>query len=144
MTCVLIHNTLPSASLRFCSTNDNPADLLTRGITYDQLQSSLMWLSGPPWLPSESLWPEWKPTDNLQLQVSLVEAEEAAQPATPSSAAMEDTGLHRIIDVSTYNRLSHLLNVTAYVLRFVRNTRKPSIRYTGPISPAESTQASLK
>ena len=103
-----------------------------------------MWLSGPPWLPSESLWPEWKPTDNLQLQVSLVEAEEAAQPATPSSAAMEDTGLHRIIDVSTYNRLSHLLNVTAYVLRFVRNTRKPSIRYTGPISPAESTQASLK
>jgi len=137
-----IHSTLPSASWRFCSTDDNPADLLTRGITYDQLQSSMMWLNGPPWLPSEGLWPEWKPTDTLH--VSLVEAEEAAPPATPNNAPIEDTGLHRIIDVSAYNSLSHLLDVTAYVLRFVRNTRKPSIRYTGPISPAESTQASLK
>ena len=72
---------------------------------------------------------------------SFIKAKEAA---TPSSAPVEDTGLHHIIDVYTYNRLSHLLTVTAYVLRFVRNTRKPSIRYTGPISPAERTQASLK
>jgi len=103
-----------------------------------------MWLNGPPWLPSENLWPEWKPADTLQLQLSLVEAEETTQPVTPSSTPVEDTGLHHIIDVSAYNRLSHLLNVIAYVLRFVRNTRKPSIRYTGPISPTESTQASLK
>ena len=74
------HNVLPSASWRFCSSSDNPANLLTRGITYDQLQSSLMWLNRPPWLLSDNLWPKWKPTEALQLQVSLVEAEEAAQP----------------------------------------------------------------
>ena len=50
-----IHNVLPSASWRFCSTNDNPADLLTRGITYDQLQSFLLWLKEPPWLLSDNL-----------------------------------------------------------------------------------------
>ena len=64
-----IHTTLPSASWRFCSTNDNPADLLTRAITYDQLLSSSMWLNGPPWLLSNNLWPEWKPTEALQLRI---------------------------------------------------------------------------
>ena len=32
-----INNVLPSACWKFCPTNDNPADLLTRGITSDQL-----------------------------------------------------------------------------------------------------------
>ena len=140
----VIHNVLPSASWRFCPSSDNPADLLTRGITYDQLQSSLMWLNGPPWLLSDSLWPTWKPTEALQLQVSLIEAEEAAQPETCSTTSTADTGLHYIFDVSAYHNLSQLLNVTAYVLRFVRNIRKPSIKYSGPISPAERTQANLK
>ena len=139
-----IHNVLPSVSWRFCSTNDNPADLLTRGITYDQLQSSLMWLKGPPWLLSDNLWPEWKPTEALQLQVSIVEAEETTQPETQSITSVEDTSLHYILDVSAYHSLSRLLNVTAYILRFVRNIRRPSIKYSGPISPAERTQANLK
>ena len=139
-----IHNVLPSASWRFCSANDNPADLLTKGNTYDQLQSSLMWLKDPPWLLSDNLWPEWKPTEALQLQVSLVEAEETAQPETQSATSVEDTGLHCIFDASAYHSLSRLLNVTAYILRFVRNIRKPSIKYSGPISPAERTQANLK
>ena len=43
-----------------------------------------------------------------------------------------------------YCSLSRLLNVTAYILRFVGNIRKPSINYSGPISPAERTQANLK
>ena len=138
-----IYNVLPSASWRFCSTNDNPADLLTRGITYDQLQSFLMWLNGPPWLLSENQWPERKPTEALQLQVSLVETEEATQPVQ-NTTAVENVGLHCILDVAAHNSLSRLLNVTAYVLRFVRNARKPSIKYSGPITPAEITQAHLK
>ena len=139
-----IHDVLPSASWRFCSTNDNPADLLTRGITYDQLQSSLIWLKGRPWLLSDNLWPEWKHTEALQLQVSLVETEETAQPETQSITSVEDTSLHYILDVSAYHSLSRLLNVTAYILRFVRNIRKPFIKYSGPISPAERIQANLK
>jgi len=103
-----------------------------------------MWLKGPPWLLFDNLWPVWKPTDVLLLQVSLVEAAEIAQPEAQNDTPIKDTGLHCIIDVSAYNKLSHLLNVTAYILRFVRNVRKPSVRYTGPISPAENTQVNLK
>ena len=83
-------------------------------------------------------------TYKIQLQVSLVEAEEAAQPEISSTTSIADTALHCIFDVSVYHSLSQLLNVTAYVFRFVRNIRKPSIKYSGPISPAECTQANLQ
>ena len=73
-----------------------------------------------------------------------MEAEETAQPETQSTTSMEDTGLHCILDVSAYHSLSRLLNITAHILRFVRNVRKPSIKYSGPISPAERTKANLK
>ena len=73
-----------------------------------------------------------------------MEAKETAQPETQSTTSVEDTGLHCILDVSAYHNLSRLLSVTAYILRFVRNIRKPSIKYSGPISPAERTQTNLK
>ena len=57
---------------------------------------------------------------------------------------MENIALHCFLDVAAHNSLSRLLNVTAYVLRFVRNARKPSVKYSGPITPAEITQASMK
>ena len=37
----------PPTSWRYCPTTDNPADLVTRGVTPDQLQSSAVWLHGP-------------------------------------------------------------------------------------------------
>ena len=36
---------------RYCQTQDNPADLLTRGITFSQLKLSTLWKHGPHWLP---------------------------------------------------------------------------------------------
>ena len=45
--------------IRYCPSADNPADLLTRGVTFDQLNSSTQWRHGPTWLPSPSKWPTW-------------------------------------------------------------------------------------
>ena len=38
------------ATWRYCPSTDNPTDLLTRGITYDTLNSSELWKHGPKWL----------------------------------------------------------------------------------------------
>ena len=38
-----IHQLIPIASWQYCPTNENPADLLTRGISFDQLSSSTLW-----------------------------------------------------------------------------------------------------
>ena len=42
-----------------CLTQDNPADLFTRGITSSQLTLSALWKHGSQWLLSENGWPTW-------------------------------------------------------------------------------------
>lgn len=49
-----IKSLFPVADWNHCPTNDNPADLLTRGINAEQLHTSSLWKHGPPWMPSES------------------------------------------------------------------------------------------
>ena len=55
-----IHRLVPTASWHYCPTNDNPADLLTRGLSFDQFASSQFWRHGPPWLPHKDKWPKWE------------------------------------------------------------------------------------
>ena len=62
-----IHQLIPMASWKYCPTNENPADLLTRGLSYDQLASSKLWWHGPDWLPHQDKWPEWEQSPNLHL-----------------------------------------------------------------------------
>jgi len=48
-----------SSCWKYCPFADNPADLLTRGITAEQLRTSDLWVHGPTWLPT------WDPTNVL-------------------------------------------------------------------------------
>ena len=52
-----IKSLFPLWEWNHCPTNENPADLLTRGINTTQLHSSALWTHGPHWLPFESHWP---------------------------------------------------------------------------------------
>ena len=47
----------PVTSWHYCPTNDNPADLLTRGIPAPHFLSSSLWQRGPSWLTVVSQWP---------------------------------------------------------------------------------------
>ena len=42
----------------YTPSSNNPADLLTRGISAQQLFSSELWLQGPQWLRSRNKWPQ--------------------------------------------------------------------------------------
>ena len=48
-----INRLLPSVTWKHCPSGDNPADLLTRGLTFQQFQSSSLWTRGPKWLPDK-------------------------------------------------------------------------------------------
>ena len=39
-----------SSSWKYCPTQDNPADMVTRGITYNSLEQSALWRHGSPWI----------------------------------------------------------------------------------------------
>ena len=43
------------------SSANNPAEILSRGCSADELLQSALWQRGPPWLTAHSLWPRWSP-----------------------------------------------------------------------------------
>lgn len=54
-----IHDLTENRKWRYCPTGENPADLLTRGITCTQYKTSNIWLKGPSWLTDSEKWPSW-------------------------------------------------------------------------------------
>jgi len=56
-----------STTWRHCPSADNPADLLTRGITADQPCNSSKWNHGPSWLPLPTNWPIWERYEVLHM-----------------------------------------------------------------------------
>ena len=62
-----IHRLVPTAIWHYCPTNDNPADLLTRGLSFDQFASSQLWRHGPPWLPHKDKWSKWEHSSAFHL-----------------------------------------------------------------------------
>ena len=57
-----------SVKLKYVPTDQNPADLLTRGVTFEKFQQSLRrWTLGPEWLSKNPI--EW-PSSELHCQSS--------------------------------------------------------------------------
>ena len=145
----------PVSTWNHCPTDQNPADLLTRGITTSQLQLSSLWNNGPTWLLQETQWPVWNPlsTINLSLfetevfesEVSETKANTTETPNTASSGTNQkqtnSVDIHLIIDMSRYSSLEKLLMVTTYVYRFLQNIAKTEPRIEGPITPSEKREA---
>ncbi|XP_060561126.1 uncharacterized protein LOC132720909 [Ruditapes philippinarum] len=62
-----IHKITENRKWRYCPTDQNPADLLTRGLSAKEYQKSSLWNNGPEWLPDINSWPSWQPNDNAIL-----------------------------------------------------------------------------
>ena len=132
-----------STSWRYCPSTDNPADLLTRGLTYNQLHSSVQWKHGPVWLISPSQWPTWQQSETLHINTEAACELEIVQENVATEHST--TGIHQLIDINTFSNLNKLLAVTAYVLRFIYNIRQPTLlRKLGTLTPSNLTQANLK
>ena len=93
---------IPTATWRYCPTTDNPADLLTRGLSFEQFSTSSLWWHGPEWLRDQGKWPSWDPQFVSQLYIAAATAEEfVVQP----SIACHNTGIHQVITLGNYSSL---------------------------------------
>ena len=82
-------------------------------------------------------WPAWSSMEGAPPQaVNLLTTETTAPTGIAFTNHAQRPGLHQLITVSQFSTLSKLLSVTAYVLRFVHNLRKPS-KKTGALTPSE-------
>ncbi|XP_073841417.1 uncharacterized protein [Musca autumnalis] len=95
---------------RHVPTNDNPADLATRGRTPSELKESFLWWHGPGWLTlDKNKWPTC---------MSVPETTLEAKPAKVhlAQSAVPDEVLER------FSRLSTAIHAVAYLFRFLRRT----------------------
>ena len=84
-----IHELFTETSWKYCPTQDNPADLVTGGISLSSLIDCHLWKFGPPWLSEELQWPKWEHSEILHLQTTDVVLEDLQR----SDEASQDTGI---------------------------------------------------
>ncbi|XP_046666600.1 uncharacterized protein LOC124358342 [Homalodisca vitripennis] len=123
--------TTERCSWRHVRTNDNPADLISRGLNPIQIIDNKLWWHGPEWLIQNSS--EWPKFDLSRI------SDVPEQKLIPTTLAVVST--EPLIDVAKYSSLSKLTRVTAYCLRFISNLKNSHHKLTGPLTTEELNHA---
>lgn len=104
---------IQASQWRYVNTKANPADLASRGADAMEVVTSDLWWKGPDWLSLDpGRWPRW-PDINLSRELP----EMKSPTVNLASPTQEEYGTH----CSSY---SHLVRVTAWILRFLHRTRR--------------------
>ncbi|XP_057377031.1 uncharacterized protein LOC130698388 [Daphnia carinata] len=112
-------NQTSTAEWRYCPTHQNPADLLTRGITLKQFSHSF-WYTGPPWLTKPEEWPSWK-IENLSESIRHIASTVVIDNKAHSDQKTRND-ISNILHAKQY-RWRSLLRITAIICRFANNIR---------------------
>ena len=134
---VEIQSTWDPECWRYCPSKENPADLLTRGLTCGDMSSSTLWWNGPRWLlhPYESQPIQPRSEDTVH------EACEEERRITHGCTAVS---VEPLMDMLRYGTWMKLIRVTAYVLRAVKLFKTRSKSKETELSTEEMKQAELK
>ena len=106
------------------SSANNPADILSRGCSADELLQSALWERGPPWLTDHSLWPRWSPESLAEDDIVSATAVDSHAQATQSHTG----SLQDMIEISRFQSYERVLRTFSYVLRFISNLKHASGR----------------
>ena len=130
-------------NFRYITTNDNPADIATRGIKADCLQENSLWWNGPDWLKTSD-WPTWNIEEISRDVLDQIESE-------TKTSTLYEAGLvmHQIpnvaplgIEDSKYSSITKLIRVTSWCMRFIRKLRKEKTEF-GPLTAEELMESSI-
>ncbi|XP_045215312.2 uncharacterized protein LOC123565509 [Mercenaria mercenaria] len=127
-----IHELTKTYEWRYCSTDTNPADILSRGLSYDKFHDNRLWFHGPDWLTNTASFPvkstisQIHVNDNSQGEDTIVLVKET--PFVP--------GILHILDLQRFSSYQKVLRVCAYIFRFVDQCKKQK-KYGGDLHPHE-------
>lgn len=133
---VIMINELTSDSLwMHVKGKENPADLVSRGLSLDLLHNCSPWWTGPTFLYSpSSQWAEIPPSEVQEnLPEIKIDALTFLSHCTPEV----------VYDFARFSSFNRAKRVGAYLLRFIWNARTPQTmeRRTGPLSVDELNQS---
>lgn len=111
---------------RHVPTDQNPADLISRGMDISKLQNSYMWFSGPDFLKKDiSLWP------SKFINYSKENLPETRHEVVLSTITVKNcTDYNEFIDFYRFSNYSRLVRSVAYVLRFINFCKKKQAKTT--------------
>lgn len=150
----------------------NPADLVSRGMNPDEIQSSTLWWCGPEFLLKQERWPsqdkynrdkydrdsdtEFRKmcaaaTTSENCKVFTINSSEKASISSSSAAATQEEDKTKaklplaLVTIARFSNYNRLVNVVVYCIRFMLNCRKTrKYRNFKPIDPQERHEAELR
>ena len=107
---------------------DNPADIISRGASAENLRNSVLWWEGPDWLSqNKKFWPQ-----------SNVDFTQCAVPETHDTVIQTCVNIKAEPVLCKYSSMNKLVRIIAYCKRFINNCKsKISERKTGSLEIAE-------
>ena len=124
----------------YVNTKDNPADIASRGMHFQQLASNELWWKGPPWTIDQKSWPSLPGLEKTEES----ETEKRSVNTTALISEKTQEGLEAIIDLQRYNSLHKVIRITAWVYRFVNNARLKSRETCEVLNMEETREAEYK
>ncbi|XP_064488036.1 uncharacterized protein LOC135400187 [Ornithodoros turicata] len=123
---------------RHCPGQENPADLVTRGVSAQRLAAEPLWWHGPHWLTMQA--DSWPSRPSSSFTPVPQEEERVTQTTVCPAPALR---LPAIFDLDRYGNPSTVLRITAWVRRFVANARHTASPVRGPLTARELDQAEI-
>ncbi|XP_048478565.1 uncharacterized protein LOC105389454 [Plutella xylostella] len=117
----------------------NPADLISRGISPQELPNSALWWEGPEFLQSEYKFE----SKDLDLPVSLPEMKKSKTTPLPAKVVLT-TGIKQDIlseILNKYSDIDKMTRVIAYILRFCNNLKSGTKIHDKTLTPDELQHA---
>lgn len=113
------------------SSNDNPADLLTRGIHADRLVDCSAWWQGPTWLGQHSN--EW-PCNGTSI-IRLPDSKPTEIKCNVTTNVQPNLFMDNLFN--KWSDVNKLINCVAFIFRFKNNSLNRNKKLTGPLSVNE-------
>lgn len=112
---------------------DNPADIVSRGASVNQLASCQLWWNGPRWLVQDpSTWPQ----SSVESLINIPEVKQSAsQSCTYSVSIQTQSVISKLLNESS--KLIKLKRILAYCVRFINNCQKINSKIDGPLTVTE-------
>ena len=115
-----VRNTFP---VRHVRTNDNPADIASRGLLPEELSTNSLWMHGPGWLAEDrASWPE-AITEYFPGEETLREPEQ--RPTFEISLTIKaENSTPSLFNFRRFSKLSQYQRTSAYLARFLVRTKR--------------------
>ncbi|GFW54512.1 integrase catalytic domain-containing protein [Trichonephila clavipes] len=122
------------------NSENNPADILSRGISPDKIQHCELWWFGPPFLHQ---YKELEPYDITAVEGDDLFLQELKETSDfPLCALLKN--FEPLDIISNCSSFTKLQRVIAWCKRFIENARHPMSRTMGPLKSAEATLANIR